>query len=93
MFMLLKQVWALSPEFNTSQTQNIHMKENSHLHVCFVVSTDFLDPDVVLGIYKWLCSAVGLSDGHHTCNILEVTYVVHFDLQKNKNNYYPYFVY
>lgn len=61
------------------------MEENSsHLHVCLVVSADFLDPDVILGVYKWLCGTVGLSDGHHTCDILEVTHIVHFDLQRNK---------
>lgn len=58
------------------------MKNEQHSHVRFVVSANFLDPDVVLGIYKWLCGAVGLSDGHHTCNVLEVTQIVHFHLQK-----------
>lgn len=58
------------------------MKNEQHSHVCFVVSANFLDPDVILGIYKWLCGAVGLSDGHHTCNVLEVTQIVHFNLQK-----------
>lgn len=55
----------------------------AHLHVSFVVRADFLDPDVVFGVDKWLCSAVGLSDSHHACDVLEVTNIVHLDLQRN----------
>ena len=61
-------------------------KQEQYIHVCFVVNSDFLDPDVVLGVYKWLCGAVGLSDGHHTCNVLKVTHIVHFDLQRNNTH-------
>lgn len=57
----------------------------SNTHVRFVVGTDLLDPDVILGVYEWLRSAVGLSDGHYTGNVLEVTCVVNFDLQRQKS--------
>lgn len=66
-------------------------KQEQYTHIRFVVGADFLDPDVVLGVYKWLCSAVRLSDGHHACNVLEVTHIVHFDLKRNntqKNTIY-----
>lgn len=56
----------------------------TYSHVCFVVSTNFLDPDVVLGVYKGLCSAVGLGNSHHTSNVLEITYIVHFDLKHSE---------
>ena len=51
------------------------------IHVGFVVGTDLLHSDVVLGVYEGLCGGVGLGDGHHTCNVLEVTGVVHFHLE------------
>lgn len=63
----------------------------AHLHVGFVVRANFLDPDVVLGVYEWLCSTVSLSDGHHTCNVLEVAHIVHLNLQWSKT--YKYLIY
>lgn len=56
-------------------------EEETNTHVRFVVGADFLDPDVILGVYKWLRGAVGLSDGHHARNVLEVTCVINFHLQ------------
>lgn len=58
--------------------------EKRNAHVRFVVGTNFLDPDVVLGVHKRFCGTVGLSDGDHTGNVLKVTQIVHFDLQREK---------
>lgn len=83
-----------SPQTVTRQNNYFAVYRVTHLiktnegetntHVRFVVGADFLDPDVILGVYKWLRGAVGLSDGHHTRNVLEVTCVVNFDLQRQR---------
>lgn len=54
-----------------------------YLHVSFVVRADLLDSDVILGVDERLCGCVGLSDGHNTRNVLEVTVIVHFHLQRD----------
>lgn len=53
-----------------------------HLHISFVVSAYLLDPDVILGINERFCSGVGLSDGHHTGNVLEIAVIVDFNLSQ-----------
>lgn len=52
----------------------------THSHVSLVVVADLLDSDVILGIDEGLCCGIGLSEGHHTSNILEVVVVFHFYL-------------
>ena len=51
-----------------------------HSHVSLVVGANLLDPDVILGINERLCGSVGLGEGHHAGNVLEVVVVFHFDL-------------
>ena len=51
-----------------------------HSHVSLVVGANLLDPDVILGINERLCSGVGLGEGHHAGNVLEIVVVFHFDL-------------
>jgi len=50
------------------------------LHVGFVIRADLLDPDVILGVDERLSGCVCLSDGHDTCDVLEVTVIVNFHL-------------
>lgn len=53
-----------------------------HLHIGFVVGAYLLDPDVILGVNERFCSRVGLSDGHHTGNVLEIAVIVNFNLSQ-----------
>lgn len=56
------------------------MGPHPHSHVSLVVVAYLLDPDVILGINERLCCGVGLGEGHHASNVLEVIVVFHLDL-------------
>lgn len=49
-------------------------------HVCFVVVTYLLHHNVILGVDEGLSCGIGLGEGHHASNVLEVVMVFHFDL-------------
>lgn len=51
-----------------------------HSHVSLVIVAYLLDPDVILGVNERLCCGVGLGEGYHASNVLEVVVVFHFDL-------------
>ena len=71
-------------DMSKSQTKpSVHSIETtSYLHVGLVVVADFLDPDVVLGQDVRLRGGIGSGQRHHTGNILEVKFVLHFDLKQ-----------
>lgn len=71
-------------DMSKSQTKpSVHSIETtSCLHVGLVVVADFLDPDVVLRQDVWLRGGIGSGQRHHTGNILEVKFVLHFDLKQ-----------
>lgn len=67
----------------TQTKPSVHSIETtSYLHVGLVVVADFLDPDVVLRQDVWLRGGIGSGQRHHTGNILEVKFVLHFDLKQ-----------
>lgn len=60
--------------------QRVSAGNPPHSHVSLVIVAYLLDPDVILGINERLCCGVGLGEGYHASNVLEVVVVFHFDL-------------
>ena len=49
-------------------------------HVRFVVGSNFLDADVILGVNEGLGGGIGFSHSHHAGDVLVVVLVFYFDL-------------
>lgn len=54
------------------------------LHVSLVVAADLLDADVVLGLDVGLGGGVGPGQRHHAGDVLEILWVFHFDLWRER---------
>lgn len=59
----------------------------SRLHVSFVIVTNLLDADIVLGINEGLRCGVSLGQCHNTGNVLKIILIVNFDLWKERPKY------
>lgn len=68
-----------------THTQTPTVLINRFLHVRFVVVTNLLDPDVVLGFDKRLCCCVRLGESHHAGDVLEVSRILHLYLPSQRN--------
>ena len=49
-------------------------------HVSFVVGSNFLDADVILGVDEGLSGGIGFGHSHHAGDVLVVMLVLYFDL-------------
>lgn len=58
---------------------------SSYIHVGFVVRTNLLDSDVVLGVDERFCGGVCLCKSHDTGYVLELTVILHLHLYEKEN--------
>lgn len=61
--------------------------KKEYVHVSFVVGTNLLDSDVILGVDERFCGAVGLCESHDTGYVLELSVIVHLHLNTTNNHF------
>lgn len=76
----LAATWRLRFSTELRRKWRVSARNPPHSHVSLVIVAYLLDPDVILGINERLCCGVGLGEGYHASNVLEVVVVFHFDL-------------